>query len=207
MFTSNENELWPCKITGMDIVSGRIHYSKWQRGGSYWDTTDSLSQGCSQHNTKWNTYVSCPLNLACFRTVGAGEAQFAGLHLRVSSLAWWGWCSRVRVSSKFPGASDAVPSACFGTIGSMTKYHCPVKKKSGFRRLSELVYQPGHGEVWSGMFSFHAYGCCYSGYHNLTLPSKVRRTDQEAKNVVWRHLKPITRISPIWCNLTGWGSY
>lgn len=89
------------------------------------------------------TSVSCPLILACFRTVGAAEAQFAGLHLRAFISGWWGWCSRVRVSSTFPGAAGAVPSACFGTIGSMTKYHCPVKKKSGFRRLSELVYQPG----------------------------------------------------------------
>lgn len=160
-------------------------------------------------------YVSCPQTLACFRAVGAGEAQFAGLHLRASSSGGWRWCSRIRVSSKFPGAADAVPSACFGTIGLMTRYHCPEKKKSWFRQLSNLVYPPGHREalilrlqqVWSSMFSFHAYGCCFSRHHNLTLPSKVGRTDQEAKDVVRRHLKPVTRISPIWSNLTGWGPH
>lgn len=160
-------------------------------------------------------YVSCPQTLACLRTVGAGEAQCAGLHLRVSSSGEWRWCSRIRVSGKFPGAADAVPNACFKTIGLMTRYHCSVKKKSWFRQLSNLVYLPGHGEalilwlqqVWSGVFSFHAYGCCFSRHHNLTLPSKVGRPDQEAKDVVRRHLKPITRISPIWSNLTGWGPH
>lgn len=177
--------------------------------------TASLSQGCSRHNAKWNNGLRELSSNFSFRTVGAGEAQFVGLHLRVSSSGEWRWCSRIRVSGKFPGAVDAVPNACFKTNGLMTRYHCPMKKKSWFRQLSSLVYPPGHGEalilwlqqVWSGVFSFHAYGCCFSRHHNLTLPSKVGRPDQEAKDVVRRHLKPITRISPIWSNLTGWGPH